>query len=307
MRSWTTAGTLHRDPFTSWRENLAAAFVQLVPQRVDGSPFFGNIVQARSGSVSISKVDASPHRVSLRDEYLMQGSQDAVFVNLQLSGRGLTRQHDREIVTLPGDIAVADTRFPYDIVNRTSFSLYSISVPRQALPPPLLQSGVLRLSSDDVGRQFSAMISAYARLMFTTADSGVDNPLYGQHILDLLRLGSARSPDDDIQVRLRLPLILDYIQKNHSDANLSATKAARVFGVSPRYVHRLCESSGMSFSEHLREVRLKAAAVALIARPGSPITAIALACGFSDLSYFTRCFRQRFAESPTEYRRRNER
>ncbi|WFU06887.1 helix-turn-helix domain-containing protein (plasmid) [Rhizobium sp. CB3171] len=304
MQSWTTVGTIAKDPFVSWRDSLATAFVRLDPLRVNQSPFVGRIVQARSNTTILSRVDASAHGVSRRREHIGSTAQEIAFVNLQISGRGLTCQHDREIVTLPGDIAIADTLYPFDIVHRTGFSLYSIAVARRSLPDALLNSGVLRLSKNETSREIGGLIQAYARLLLSDGGDLAGRPLLAGHILELLSIGTERASDDQRRGPLRLDLILDYARQHHGDPNLSAEKAARVFGVSPRYIHRLLAPTGQPFAEHLKEIRLDASARLLGARPDEPITAIALACGFSDISYFSRAFRQRFAESPTEYRRR---
>jgi AraC-like DNA-binding protein len=304
MQSWTTVGTIEKDPFVSWRDSLAAAFVRLDPLRVDQSPFVGSIVQAKNNTLYLSRVEASAHGVSRRREHISGGAQEIAFVNLQLSGRGLTCQHDREVVTLPGDIAIADTLHPFDIVHRTGFSLYSIAVDRRSLPEALLSSGVLRLSSSETSREISGLIQAYARLLLSDGGDVAGRSLFAGHILELLRIGTEQASDSQRRSPLKLDLVLDYVRQHHGDPNLSAEKTARVFGVSPRYIHRLFAPTGQPFAEHLKAIRLEASARLLGARHDEPITAVALACGFSDISYFSRSFKQRFAESPTEYRRR---
>ena len=304
MENWTTAGTVHGDPFESWKDDLAAAFVRLDPRRVGCSPFFGHIMQARSGAIRLSEVRASAHGVSRRPEHIGASAGDIVFVNLQIAGRGLTHQHERDITTLPGDIAIADTVYPFEILHAGDFALYSIAVPRQDLPVGLLRRGALRLSSGERGRQISRMMAGYARLLLSSSESSEYKPLYGKHIVDLIQLGMEQSAGVEDRGPLRLPLLLDHLSQNHADKSLSAEKAARLFGVSPRYIHKLLEQSGSSFLEHLKGIRLEAAAQALCLRATDPVTEIALDSGFSDLSHFNRCFKRRFGECPTDYRRR---
>ena len=66
MQSWATAGGLSADPFGSWRDDLAQAFVRLEPMRVTDEPFAGRIVKAQSGPAQVSRVDASAHQVLRR-------------------------------------------------------------------------------------------------------------------------------------------------------------------------------------------------------------------------------------------------
>ena len=63
-------------------------------------------------------------------------------------------------------------------------------------------------------------------------------------------------------------------------------------------------SSSASFSERVLEARLRRVSAMLSDRryAGLRIGEIALACGFSDISYFNRCFRRRFGCSPGQAR-----
>jgi AraC-like DNA-binding protein len=79
---------------------------------------------------------------------------------------------------------------------------------------------------------------------------------------------------------------------------------AAELGVTPRYVHLLLEETGKSFTHHLLEKRLDRAS-ALLRDPRwrqRRIADIALATGFSDLSYFNRTFRRRYGTSPSDVR-----
>jgi AraC-like DNA-binding protein len=74
--------------------------------------------------------------------------------------------------------------------------------------------------------------------------------------------------------------------------------------VTPRYVHKLFESEGSTFSEYLLARRLEFARRLLTTSRLAcrSITSIALDAGFSDLSYFNRAFRRRYGATPTETR-----
>jgi transcriptional regulator GlxA family with amidase domain len=77
--------------------------------------------------------------------------------------------------------------------------------------------------------------------------------------------------------------------------------------VSPRYVQRLFEGEGTTFTEYVLEQRL-ARVRAMLDDPryaGWTVTAIALAAGFGDISHFNRCFRRCYGASPTELRGTN--
>jgi AraC-like DNA-binding protein len=74
--------------------------------------------------------------------------------------------------------------------------------------------------------------------------------------------------------------------------------------VTPRYVHLLFDSEGLSCSKFIIERRLVYAYKMLLdsQRSDRTITAISFTSGFSDLSHFNRVFRRRFGMTPSELR-----
>jgi AraC-like DNA-binding protein len=66
-------------------------------------------------------------------------------------------------------------------------------------------------------------------------------------------------------VATRLAAALNYIASHFSDPDLSLAKVAQSLNISPRYLQRLLESSGTSFTTHVTELRLKHAFTLLTA------------------------------------------
>lgn len=102
----------------------------------------------------------------------------------------------------------------------------------------------------------------------------------------------------------RLELVKKEVQARLREPELSIGAIARSQGVTPRYIQRLFEAEGVTFSEYLLERRLELALGLLRqAEPrGSRISAIAYEAGFCDLSHFNRCFRRRYGTTPSEVR-----
>jgi AraC-like DNA-binding protein len=130
------------------------------------------------------------------------------------------------------------------------------------------------------------------------------------HIHDLmaLTLGAAGDParaDEERGVRAaRLRVIKRYIVENLEDGDVSAAAVAARHRISPRYLRKLFESEGATFSEYVLEQRL-ALAHRLRADPrrtGEKIASLAFAAGFGDISYFYRVFRRRYDLLPSDLR-----
>jgi AraC-like DNA-binding protein len=101
----------------------------------------------------------------------------------------------------------------------------------------------------------------------------------------------------------RLQDVLTKIADNFANPGISAQRVAEELGLSARYVHDLLQETGISFAERVLELRLQRAHKMLSQRrnDGMRVSEIALICGFSDVSYFNRCFR-RFGYTPTSAR-----
>jgi AraC-like DNA-binding protein len=135
-----------------------------------------------------------------------------------------------------------------------------------------------------------------------------DHTIVRRHIIDLAVLAAtARCPGESnasAVAAARLTASLDYIASHFSDSELSLTKVARRLRISPRYLQRLLESAGTTFTAHVTELRLKQAFMLLTAQSEGKvrISDIALQSGFSDVSYFNRLFRCRFGGTPSDVR-----
>ncbi|WP_371345561.1 acetamidase/formamidase family protein [Ancylobacter sp. IITR112] len=96
------------------------------------------------------------------------------------------------------------------------------------------------------------------------------------------------------------------IERSIGGEDISIAEVAQAEGISERYVQKLFESTGESFSHYVRERRLQRAwhDLANPAEAAVPIAEIAYRCGFADAAHFSRLFRERFGLPPRELRRR---
>jgi AraC-like DNA-binding protein len=172
--------------------------------------------------------------------------------------------------------------------------------------------------SNVVMRPLSAAGSALALLVSYVnalqASGEAMTPELGQlaatHIIDLAALAAGATRDAAEIARgrgvsaARLRAIKADIAGSVGCGDLSTETIAARHGLSPRYVRKLFESEGTSFSAFLLGQRLSRAHRML----GDPrydylgITAIAFEAGFNDLSYFNRTFRRYFGATPSDIR-----
>lgn len=88
----------------------------------------------------------------------------------------------------------------------------------------------------------------------------------------------------------------------HLDATLRLEDVASAAGISPFHFHRVFKAlMGETLHHFVKRVRLERALAMMSRSPRAPLTQIALACGFSSSSDFTRSFRQRYGVAPTAF------
>lgn len=93
----------------------------------------------------------------------------------------------------------------------------------------------------------------------------------------------------------------DYVESHISDSELNVEDIAKHIGLSKSQLYRKTKSlTNYSPNELVRIVRLKYAKY-LLSLKSKNVTEVAYETGFSSPSYFTKCFKEFYNESPTEY------
>jgi AraC-like DNA-binding protein len=128
------------------------------------------------------------------------------------------------------------------------------------------------------------------------------------HDLAALTLGATLEAADVATNRgvatARLRAAKIYTIENISSREISVGRVAQHLGVTQRYLQRLFELDGTTFSAFLLGQRL-ARAHRMLCEPQSiqrQVSAIAYDAGFGDLSYFNRCFRRLYGATPKDIR-----
>lgn len=105
-----------------------------------------------------------------------------------------------------------------------------------------------------------------------------------------------KSPDEKLLER-----IMDCINKNLSNSDLSVDMIADQAGISRVHLHRkMKELTGQTPHDFIRNIRLKKAAQ-LLANQGMNVTEVMYACGFSNSASFSTVFKRFYGMSPRDY------
>ncbi|MGV9709828.1 AraC family transcriptional regulator [Gordonia sp. NPDC003424] len=137
-------------------------------------------------------------------------------------------------------------------------------------------------------------ISLYAKELDTpNAMSDPELRRYAKQLLD--DIDDSPDPTAEFRVRQLIELLLP-------TGRCSVDQVARSLGVDRRTVHRRLSAEGLTFSDVLDATRMDLARH-LVANPRYPLIEVAELLGFGSPGNFSRWFRQRFDQSPSEWRR----
>ena len=98
-----------------------------------------------------------------------------------------------------------------------------------------------------------------------------------------------------------LQKVLSIIEAHMDDENFSIEELSREVGYSNMHLYRKIKAlAGQTPSQFIRTIRLKRAA-ALLSKESDNVAQIAYSVGFSNLSYFNKCFKQQFGTTPGKF------
>ena len=249
---------------------------------------------------------------SVRREGVRQEG-DLLYLCMTLTGTTVGSRRGREMVLSDGDaVLMTNEEATWTMTSPSSVKIAGIRVPRSAIAPlvPKLENVTMRRITKDTSglrllRKYLDVVADDEAL----AASASQRLIVG-HFYDLVALALGASSDakalaaDRTVGAVRLAAIKADILANLDDGKLNATTVATRHRLTVRYMHKLFESDGITYSEFVLGERL-ARAYRLLTNPlhsGRAISTIAFELGFNDLSYFNRTFRRRYSATPSEIR-----
>jgi AraC-like DNA-binding protein len=271
----------------------------------DNRPF--SITARDFGAVRVARVDGTASSMIRRRHHFADGRDMLAVV---ISGGGQFRVEGVQGLDHygAGGAAVLDSARESTLQALDDTMTWSICIDRPPIEPMLaaVDGPVQRCIG---GSPALNLLGGYLSALFTMKQQ-LDGALVSQHISDLMLSALGVTGDMQALVRergaaaARLQVLLHRLSRDAAEPGLDAARLAARMGVSVRYLHRLLEPTGRSFSEHLLACRL-ARATALLRDPACAllrISEIAARAGFADASHFSRSFRRHYGDTPHGWR-----
>jgi AraC-like DNA-binding protein len=307
---FSTEGIPAHDRIAFWREHYGHVML-----RVDIEPAPGRTFEASNRCLSlpglqIMEASSSPVTVSRGGRYLSDGNDDVVLA-INRSGSVVISSEGREHSLAEGEAIVLSGGEPSSF-HRTSFGRsFTLRVPRAMFEETVVSVDDALMRPIPCGHGVLKLMESYSSWLLNAGaiDRQVLN-LSVRHIQDLLALTIGPKADfaDTARTRglhaARLKLAKAFIVSHSHRRDLTVASVAAGLNLTPRYVQRLFEAEGTTFTDFLTGLRLSRAHRLLSAPLASPaaISTIAYDVGFGDLSHFNRRFRRRYGMTPREVR-----
>jgi AraC-like DNA-binding protein len=296
--------------YESWREEFGRKWVTADFSSLTDDYVVSELRSSRHSFVALGSMRGTPLRMERRGD-VVEHERGDWFLILASGCRMRAFQRGRSVELSGGDLTLLSGDGPASLTQLTEGSRWSIRIPQRPLTDlcrsvedrvarPIASSGLTRLLLQQVetAHRFGPEI-----------DPAADHAT-GQYVLDLvvLCLGAQADAAHIAASRglasARLGSLKAEILRSLSTPDLRLVQIAANQRVSARYVQYLFDQSGTSFTRFVLEHRLLLAH-RLLRDPSNrsrKISDIAVAAGFSDISYFNRAFKARFGATPTDDR-----
>lgn len=294
-----------------WRDVLTRKLLRVAIDPVSDRPFRAEASLRAMHGVRMGVGQLGP-TISHRTREIVADDNDDVALLVNLEGPFITRLGE-DVSLGEGEAMLVDCRTSGAFVRPQAGRLLCVRMPRALLGEygPRLDTALGRRlpASVDPLRLLIGYVSMLSQPPVMSLSPEASYSVV-RHVCDLaaLSIGAGRDGAHLAESRglaaARLQAIKAHVNASIGPFALSIEDVAEAQGVTARYVRKLFEAEGTSFTNYVAERRL-ARAYALLTQPlraPAPISAIAYDVGFGDLSYFNRAFRRRYGATPSEVR-----
>jgi AraC family transcriptional activator of tynA and feaB len=294
------------DAFQSGLRPVCGQFI-IVPRRKDGC-MHARLGLAERAGYEIAQIGLDAMYTERDKRSIRADPSDNMFLIFQQIGQAVMYQDGTRVMLNEGDIFFCDSsrpaRFEFGGHYTQQTSLHIRRAEAVSRFGARLRTGICLKRDDSLSL---AMRSIMQRVLFNTPHAQPQTQLMDTlfsslgAVLTEIDLGATDARGDGSHV---LDAALHEISVQYADPALRPTELAERIGVSLRSLQRAFQQIDETPRQRIASVRLERAYQKL-QESGKPyakqtVTDIAFSCGFNDLSYFYREFRQRFKITPGE-------
>jgi AraC-like DNA-binding protein len=293
-----------------WREIYGRGIAKVDIEPIGDGPFQANVTFNLLPNVAIAAGSRSPAHYRVTPELLKQG-RDIVALSILRSGNASATQFGKELISGVGSASVLAATGPSVSTLHTHGSFITLALERPAVAE--LAPDFTAAYGNSIPSNHPALRLLIKYLDTVLAADELAHPDLARsaaaHIIDLASLALG-AHGDRAEMALggvkaaRLRTIKSDILAILGRNDLSSEMLAVRHGISSRYIRKLFEEDGASFTVFILTERLARVRRMLQDRRYAHLTIAQLAHsnGFNDISYFNRAFRRQFGATPSDVR-----
>lgn len=305
----STAQILPNQRSAHWSRVIADTYFPLQLTFRDPSAFAGTLERRQMGSVSLSRLATEPLQYERRPTHISHTSEEEYLITVPRLSPVEFKQMEREVRCDPGGFILErgdePYRFSYDAANELSV----LKINKRSLAEKVRDPDRLCARTIDARSGLPALFTSMMHQLHSLppcADRASE--VLGRQMVEVLALALDASVGDDHQVRTsvrsgHLRRAEHVIRKNLSSPSLSPDFVAEACGISKRYLHELFGDTNQTVSQFIRDERLIAARDLIASSPTLSMAEIAYRFGFCDQAQFSRLFKAKFDQAPSEWRK----
>ena len=265
------------------------------------------------GRLELFDISIDPIAIYRRTEDIDKDANDDFLLATQVEGTVVVKEGDVEFTQHPGSLALMSAGEPYTVIHTQKSHRLILHIPNEIYKERILAHQELRDFRPRLmpAGGLATIIHGMLKSLAFEADKLARTEQYtlAESLLELTAavLRSEVDQEYDQQHAKQSALfrrILEFMEANFMDCELTPEKIAVANGISIRYLHSLFQQAGMTVSKWIWERRLKATREDLL-DPGMVhmrVSEIAYRRGFNDPAHFSRAFKSRFEISPSKLR-----
>ena len=298
-----------RERAPAWREWVFQHFGGLDSDLYGDTHFEGHMAASHAGDVILTKLEANRHRVMRTPGMARTSEVGYLKIVAPWRGQATVEQDGRRASTGEGGWVIYDTTSSYDIANPERCEHLIVMLPKDRMAERGVRLGELMArrvgGASGISRvTLETMRSTYQELPHMSEDAARGA---GELIMQLVRLSLLELAGQETMVTQREALrdrIRSHVARHLRDPQLSIDGIARALNCSKRHLYNAFAEDKETLAGYILKQRLQACIRELreSAPAGRPITEIALSWGFSNLSHFSRVFREHIGMSASEFR-----
>lgn len=297
------------DSFEHWHEVTCRQFSQTECSQIARPRFQARVTLTSFGGLGLSSIwSATPQgeaiRVSRRQADIRKDQRDCFMLWLMLDGHIQLSQDGRYVSLGTGDLVLQDQSRPFDLELGSLAHAAMVMIPRPLLASRLPLVGNLAARRIAANSRLGPMAGALVKQLLGMGEAAADG-MDQRVTASVLDIFSAVFESDAPALSLatlqerRLEQVQAYMRAHLHEDGLDVDQIARASSMATRTLYRLFAFEATTPMQWLWEQRLIQSYRLLEGGKPKRVTEVAMACGFKDLSHFSRLFQARFGQSPS--------